>query len=534
MTRDSMLRIMFVASCGLLLGAVPNAAPSPAGAAPEASSDAMARCNALVGRKLASGTVEKVNYIAKGGKLVDQQTGFAAAFNGLTTPVPFCKVRAHLHPTPDSDITVETWLPDAWNGKMLGIGGGGFSGGLATAALTLRAPMSSGYAAVATDVGHPATETGEWAYGHPERLIDYGYRGNHLAALTAKEVIRAFYGKRAERAYFHGCSNGGRDALMEVSRFPTDYDGIIAGAPAMSFTPLLTSFVVNNLAVSRAPGLAAKLSLLNATVLKKCDGLDGVTDGVLDNPRQCAFDPTELQCKAGSGPNCLSADEVSAARTLYRGVRLSNGRQLMPGFAVGGETTGWSDWITAAKSQQNGLGSEAFRWLVHGDPKWDKTRFDVDRDYRLAEQRVGGIIDSDNPDVRAFTRRGGKLIVYHGWNDAAVPPENSLEYYDAVRRRSDPGGRSVRLFMAPGMSHCFGGPGPNSFDMLPDLDRWVEHGTAPERIIATKFDNDFLALLRMPAKVVRTRPLCAWPKTARYNGSGSTDDAANFTCKGPQ
>jgi hypothetical protein len=521
------LPMLMIVPCGLLLGA----APLQSGPLDTTISDAAARCTALVGTTVPEGRVDKADYVLVGGKLVTEAlTGPAAALNGLTAKTPFCRVRARLHPTNDSDILVETWLPERWNGKMLGVGGGGFSGGLVTMALTARHPMESGYAVVSTDVGHPATETGEWAYGHPEKLIDYGYRGNHLAAVTAKQVIRTFYGKQTARAYFHGCSNGGRDALMEVSRFPNDYNGVIAGAPAASFTPLLTSFVATNQALYRAPGLGSKLSLLNAAVLNKCDALDGVKDGVLENPRRCRFDPAELQCKISSGSNCLNPQEVALANTLYRGWRLRGGRQLLPGFAIGGETTGWQEWIFNAKSAQGGLGTEALRWMVHRNPEWNPASFDLNRDYALAEQRIGGVLDSDDPDVRPFVRRGGKLIMYHGWNDAAIPPESTIRYYEGVRRRADPQGASTRLFVAPGMSHCFGGPGPNSFDLLPEIDRWVEQGRPPERIVATKYANDLLALIQMPTKVVRTRPICAWPKVARYRGSGSSDEAKNFTC----
>jgi len=530
-TKRKLLRAVLLASSGFALIALLGAARTAAGAAPAAAQDMAGRCSALAGSKVPSGVVERAEHVAVGGKLVTEKlTGPAAALSSLTTPVGFCRVRARLEPTKDSKILVETWLPDTWNGKLLGVGGGGFSGGLPTMALMLRIPLSKGYAGVATDVGHDASDGAQWAFGHREKLIDYGYRGNHLAALTAKALIRGFYGTPETHAYFQGCSNGGREALMEVSRFPTDYDGVIAGAPATSFTPLFTGFVFNNLAVSAAPGLAAKLPLVNAAVLKKCDVLDGVKDGVLENPSRCAFDPAELQCKAGAGPDCLDAGEVAALRKLYQGARLRSGQSVISGFAVGGETTDWTAWITSPKSSQINFGTEFYRWMVIGDPNWDKAGFDLDRDYRLAEQRVAPILDSDNPDIRAFVGRGGKLIVYHGWSDPAVPPGSSLRYFQAVQRRSDPQGKAVRLFMVPGMGHCFNGPGATAFDMLPELDRWVEHGPAPERVVANKPENAIFALLGLPTKSLRSRPLCAWPKTARYNGSGSTDDATNFTC----
>src|SRR6185312_10243420 len=237
-TKRKLLRAVLLASSGFALIALLGAARTAAGAAPAAAQDMAGRCSALAGSKVPSGVVERAEHVAVGGKLVTEKlTGPAAALSSLTTPVGFCRVRARLEPTKDSKILVETWLPDTWNGKLLGVGGGGFSGGLPTMALMLRIPLSKGYAGVATDVGHDASDGAQWAFGHREKLIDYGYRGNHLAALTAKALIRGFYGTPETHAYFQGCSNGGREALMEVSRFPTDYGGVIAGAPATSFTP---------------------------------------------------------------------------------------------------------------------------------------------------------------------------------------------------------------------------------------------------------------------------------------------------------
>jgi hypothetical protein len=521
--------------CSAAISTLVALALAPAAAA---ESDPSIRCSALTGQRLSTGRIETAQYVAAGSRLfMEVQEGILAPLNALTAPRGFCRVRVYLRPTKDSDILVEAWLPDTWNGKLYAVGGGGFSGGYATAPLTLREPLAEGYAGLSTDVGHPAGETAQWAYGHREKLIDYAYRGNHLAAVTAKEAIRSLYGRSASRAYFHGCSNGGRDALMEVSRFPNDYDGVIAGAPASSWTALMTNFMATRKAMFGSNGvteIGKKLTVINTTVMAKCDALDGVKDGIIEVPGNCRFDPTELQCKpnVGDEANCLTPNEVAAARTIYGGTALGNGKQIMPGFAVGGETSGWNEWITSDKPMQSGLATEYFRWMVYGQANWDVHQFDTDRDYALAQQRTG-FLNSDNPNIRAFVRRGGKLILYHGWNDAAIPPQWTVQYFDAARRRSDPTGQSTRLFMAPGMGHCFGGPGPNKFDMLPDLDAWVEKGAAPERVIATKYPNDLHALIGMPQKPIRTRPLCAWPKIARYKGAGSIDDAASFSCEMP-
>lgn len=528
----------WTSASGVALAIWAIASHSPANAALTFEA-AQTRCQALVGLRVTSGHVENAEHVTAGARLVSEpQSGQLAPLNGIVAPKSFCRVRTRLHPTRDSDILVEAWLPDDWNGKLLGVGGGGFSGGYATAALTLRGPLEQGYAGVSTDVGHPASDSAKWAFGHPQKLIDYAYRGNHLAAVVAKQAIKALYGAPAKRAYFHGCSNGGRDALMAVSRFPNDYDGVIAGAPAASWTAMLTSFVANRKALfgpSGAANLGSKLALINRAVLEKCDALDGVSDGVLEDPRKCQFDPSELLCKPGpvEDKSCLSAPEVAVAQQLYRGTFRKGGQQLMSGFAVGGELSGWDEWLTNEKSLQSNFGDEFFRWMVHGEAGWGMVRFDLDRDFAAAQSRVG-FLDSDNPDIRRFISRGGKLIMYHGWNDAAVSPFNTIRYFEAARAQSDRKGSSTRLFMAPGMGHCFAGPGPNSFDMLPDLDRWVEQGAAPEQVTAVKYPNDMLALLKVPQQPVRTRPLCAWPKVARYKGSGSTDDAASFTCDLPQ
>lgn len=528
-------RLSLMGASGAAIVTLMLAAASPAAAAPNVQS----RCAALAGLRVTAGRIETAEHVMPGARLPsEQQSGQLAPLNAVAAPRSFCRVRARLHPAPNSDILVEAWLPDDWNGKLLGVGGGGFSGGYATAALTLRAPLEQGYAGVSTDVGHPAGDSAKWAFGQPQKLIDYAYRGNHLAAVVAKQAIKALYGVPAKRAYFHGCSNGGRDALMAVSRFPGDYDGVIAGAPAASWTSMLTSFVANRRVVfgpGGAPALGTKLALLNTAVLAKCDALDGIADGVLEDPRKCRFDPAELQCKplAAADSRCLSPAEVNAARQFYRGTNLISGKPVMSGFAVGGETSGWDEWLTGPQSLQSNFGTEFFRWMVHGDAGWDMARFDLDRDFDAAQRRVG-YLDSDNPNIRRFVGRGGKLIIYHGWNDAAVSPFNTISYFEAAQARSDRRANSMRLFMAPGMGHCFAGPGPNSFDMLSELDRWVEQDTAPERVIATKYPNDLLALLKVPQQAVRTRPLCAWPKVARYKGAGSTDEAANFTCELPQ
>lgn len=490
-----------------------------------------AECGALVGRKIGGGTVTAAERMAAGAKF--NLPNVPAGIQLPTLSAPMCKVKARLSPVPTSEIDVEVWLPETWNGKFVGIGGGGFSGGLDSAMLLLNPLVGKGYAGVATNVGHPAGDSAKWAHKDPVKLADWAHRGNHVTAQFTKALVAEAYARPAQRSYFWGCSNGGRDALMEAWRYPGDYDGIVSGAPAAAWTRVLPAMAWNMAALQGVSFTPAKLKLVNDAVMARCDNLDGVKDGILENPLACRFDPAELECKAGQS-DCLSGAEVKALRALYQGPRTRDGKQISAGLAVGGETTEWTGWVTGPKPVHGQMSPEFFRWMVYGDESWSQARFDMDRDYAAAVRAVGTIIDSDNPDIRPFLKRGGKLLLWHGWADAALPPENTITYYDAVKRKVGAAAdQQVRLFMAPGVSHCFGGPGPSQFDMVAELDRWFESGQAPERIIATKPDNPIASFIGLPTKAVRTRPLCAWPKVARWNGSGSTDEAANFSCVAP-
>lgn len=486
-----------------------------------ATAAAADRCATLAGMAVESGVVEAAEHYAPGGTI----SGGATA--GANVSVGLCRVRLLLRPVPGSEIRVETWLPDNWNSKLMGLGGGGFDGGLSAAgAVPLERAASQGYAAVATDVGHtpnPSLQT--WIHGQPERVVDFGHRANHLAAVVAKQVIEAFYGAPARRAYFMGCSNGGREGIMEVSRYPEDYDAVVAGAPALRYLEVVTQLIWYDRTVhgaGGAPELGAKQPLVHAAILRQCDHLDGVRDGVLENPSRCSFDPGQLQCRGADGPDCLSANEVNAFRRIYAGPRLSNGQQVIAGPAPGSEgiTGNWDAWVTGPIPAI--AGQEFYRWMVYDDPAWQLAQFDLDRDYPEARRRLAPIVNADDPDIGAFIRRGGKLIIYQGWDDPAITARSTIQYFDDVRRRvGRAADRQVRLFMVPGMMHCGGGPGTTRFDMQSELERWDEHGVAPERVIASNPESTENPL---------TRPLCAWPATARYRGSGSTRDAASFTC----
>ncbi|MFC4312035.1 DUF6351 family protein [Steroidobacter flavus] len=513
-----------ISAAALLVGAV-----SALQAAPSASAD---RCVQLKGKQLGGALIEDAQRIAKTEPL-------GADFSGpVPAPVDVCRVRAAISPVPDSNIKIEVWLPDAWNGKMVATGGGGMNGGLRNSDKEHSAAIARGYAGVIDDVGHDsASPAGKWGYQQPERIVDFGHRGNHVAAVLGKAVIAEYYGKPAQRSYFQGCSGGGREALMLAQRYPADYDGIVAGAPAADFTGLMTSGFWNSQRVYRLPesaSLPPKAKLLRAAVERKCDKLDGVKDGVINDPLTCKFDPAELQCKSGQDQaSCLTSAEVNVAREVYRGPRTASGSKILSGAAVGSEA-GWEPMLVAKGVVANLLPIPFFQWIVTQDPNFTPQSFELERDYALAKSRLGALIDATNPDLSGFTQHGGKLLMYHGWEDGLIPAGATLDYYAAVRSRmGDAVDGNLRLFMMPGVSHCAGGPGPTVFDKLDILDRWVDGGVAPERIVVSKYENE-TSMNTGSGKLLRTRPVCAWPKIAQYKGSGSTDDAANFSCEAPR
>ncbi len=467
-------------------------------------------------------------------------------YKTLSNLPAFCRVAGVLRPSADSDIRFEVWMPDHWNGKFQGLGNGGFAGAIEYGQLAIA--VTAGYAAASTDTGHEAgSTTAAWALGHPEKIADFGYRAIHETAVRAKAILHAFYGASAHRSYFSSCSNGGRQALMEAQRYPEDYDGIIAGAPANYWTHLLANAAWDELALTGdkdsfiAP---RKLRAIQDAALAACDALDGVKDGVIEDPSRCHFDPAVLLCRGPESDTCLSAPQLAALKKLYAGGHSSRG-PIFPGYSPGGEAElgGWAIWITGPAPERSlmyAFGTQFFKNMVYDNAAWDYHTFNPDRDTQAADDKQSGNLNATNPDLGAFRARGGKLILYHGWSDAAIAPQATIDYYQSVVARMGAGQAAsfVRLFMAPGMQHCGGGSGTNSFGQLtlaagdPDhdmdaaLERWVEQGVAPERIVAAKRKNDY----DPKSPIVRTRPLCAYPRVAHYKGAGSSDDAANFTC----
>jgi feruloyl esterase len=451
----------------------------------------------------------------------------------LTLPA-FCRVEGVVRPTGDSEIKFELWMPpaDAWNGKFQGVGNGGYAGTIGYTALATA--LRRGYAAASTDTGHAGDDM-KFGQGHPEKVVDWAYRSIHVVTETSKLILRNHTGRFADRSYFVGCSSGGHQALSEAQRFPDDYDGIVAGDPANNRIRQTFGFLYSWIVTHGRDGTpllpAAKLSLLTRASVEACDMLDGLKDGVIDDPRRCTYDPGKLLCRTGTAASedasCLTAPQVEAARKMYEGLKSSRtGEPIYAGWPRGSESFGDApiqSWRQYVMDPLEPMRIGFFRYFLFHDPNWDYRTIDWDRDLAYAEQRLPFMAAVDR-DLSLFKKRGGKLLMYTGWADPVVPPQDTVAYYDSVVKAMgglDKTREFYRFFLAPGMGHCSGGPGPNQFDMLTALEQWVEKGAAPDRLVATHSTN---------GKIDRTRPLCMYPLVARWKGSGSTDDAVNFAC----
>jgi feruloyl esterase len=432
-----------------------------------------------------------------------------------------CRVAATLTPSADSRIAVEVWMPSKdWNGKFQAVGNGGWAGVISYTAMATA--LQEGYATASTDTGHVGGNA-LFAIDHPEKLADFAHRAVHEMTVKAKAMIAAYYGQAPRLSYWNGCSTGGRQGLMAAQKYPDDFDAVLAGAPANFQTHLHAwdlSVAVPVLRTPEAAVPAAKLAVLNRAVLDACDASDGVKDGFLNNPRACKFDPAVLQCKGGDAENCLTGAQLESVRRAYAPARTSTGDVVFPGKELGSETT-WTAFLSNTQ-QAPGISVGSFQ-VAYNKADWDARTFDLDRDLKVVDEKVGATVNAVNPDLRAFKARGGKLLLYHGWNDTAISPGNAIDYYTSVQKRM--GGRQddfIRLFMAPGMGHCSGGVGPSQVNWMAALERWREGGEAPDRLEAFRVANN---------RVEMSRPLCPYPQVAVYKGAGSTNDAASFACR---
>ena len=527
-----------IAPATLLLSSAVLAAQSPS---------TTRKCEALAKLNLPNVTIMTAQAIAAGEFSGPRHPFTGADLTPFYKTLPgFCRVAAKAHPIVDSDIAIEVWMPlDNWNGRLQGLANGGFAGAINY--LELGASLQHGYVATGTDTGHTGSPIeAAWALGHPEKIIDFGYRGIHEMTRVAKLVIPQLYGSAPKRSYFAGCSDGGREALMEAQRYPEDYDGILAGAPANYWTGLLSLAVVDTQAVTATPASfipPAKVATIGKAVNAACDKLDGVADGVLNDPRRCRFDPSTIQCKQGEDTNeCLTAPQITALKTIYAGIHEPSGRTIFPGYLPGAEEGqgGWALWITGpapAKSLMAFFGLGYYSNMVYGQKDWNYKTFGVDTGMKAANQKTAEALNAVNPNLSAFRSRGGKLILYHGWNDPAIPALNTINYYqDVIAKMGRPATDSfTRLYMVPGMQHCGGGPGPENFGEALDatstdpqhnirvtLENWVEKGTAPSSFVVSKAASGNSPEI--------TRPLCPYPQFAKYKGAGDPNKADNFTC----
>ena len=482
-----------------------------------------ASCEDLAKLRLPATTITSAQVVAAGAFKPPAESRAAArvsprVYAGLP---PFCRVMASATPTSDSDIRIEVWMPvSGWNGKYQAVGNGGWAGEIYYQ--DMAAALAAGYATSGTDTGHVGNSA-EFALGHPEKLVDFAHRAIHEMAVKSKAVIQAHYGAAAKRSYFNGCSQGGRQGLTNAQRYPDDFNGIVAGAASWNYLRSHAARTAINLMVNRTPDShipANKLPMVHNAMLEMCDALDGVKDGIIENPTRCKFDPAMLQCKGADNPSCLTPAQVESAKALTSPLKHpTTGAILFANHLWPGAELGWAT-LGGPKPLVNAL--TAMQNIVFKDRNWDWRTMNVATDVDLTDKIDQGLLASNNFDLKPFFDRGGKLLMWHGWADPQVSPQNSITYFQNVLKTVGPAGaNSVELFMLPGVYHCRGGPGPDTFDRMSAIEQWVEHGKKPTRLVASGLKE---------GKTERTRPLCPYGQVAQYRGSGSTDEAASFTC----
>jgi feruloyl esterase len=482
---------------------------------------AAATCESLASLKLPDATITLAESVAAGAFTPAAGGGRGGGAQFADLPA-FCRVAATLKPTSDSDIKIEVWLPASnWNGKFNAVGNGGWNGNIDSNALANS--LRRGYAAASTDTGHQGG-AGVWMQNQ-QKLIDFGHRAVHEMTVKAKALINAFYNSDAKLSYWTGCSAGGRQGLKAAQVYPNDFDGIVAGAPALNATgrAAFSIWIAQNMHKEEASYIPpAKYGTVHDAVLQSCDALDGVKDRVLENPRVCKFDPKVLQCTTGDGASCLTSAQVLSAQTMYKPlVNPRTKKEIFSGLEYGSEM----GWATFGGPQPFAIGAQMYQFMVFKDPSWNYKALNFDGDMATVDKIENGVFNAMDPNLKPFFDKGGKLIQYHGWADQQITPGSSVTYYQSVLDKMG-GFNKVkdnhRLFMVPGMGHCGGGDGPASFDMLAALEQWVENRKAPDSIPAAHLTN---------GKPDRTRILCPYPQVATYKGTGDSNDAANFVCK---
>ncbi|MAK61417.1 MAG: tannase/feruloyl esterase family alpha/beta hydrolase [Ponticaulis sp.] len=480
-------------------------------------------CDGLASLQLENTVIQSAELMAAGSFQPPPSTGPGSRPADYSSLPEFCRVTGSIKPTEASDIQFEAWLPltESWNGHFMQVGNGGAAGSLLYSSMV--EPLKRGYAVVHTDTGHKgATGDFSWALGEPEKLTDYQYRAVRELTLTGKAITTTRYGEAPDKAFWYGCSTGGRQGLLEAQRYPEDYDAIVAGAPANNWEPLqlLSVHITKNLGPGGFP--VQKLGLLKQAAIAACDGEDGLEDGVIADPEGCKFNPQDLVCEAGAdAKSCLSQSEAAAANRVYAGVTLSDGSVVFPGTGFGSEPA-WAAYSTPFFQ----IGTSYLRNVVFEDPDWDPATLDVDADLARTIEVEQGATAAMDPDLSAFAANGGKLLLYHdhGLADGIISYGNTMNYYESILETMDASTveGSIQFFTVPGMGHCSGGDGASEIDWLTAMEDWVETGEKPEQLVATK-----------SGETGYTRPVCTYPNIVTYSGEGDETDAANFTCEAP-
>jgi feruloyl esterase len=504
----------------VLAGAAAGAAQETSTAAHSATGSA--GCEALASLALPQARVTKAQFVAAGGLTMPNAGRGAAMYAQLPA---LCRVAAVLTPSADSHIQMEIWLPaENWNGKFLAVGNGGWAGVISFDAMA--AGLRRGYATASNDTGH-SDPGGQFALNN-EKLIDFAYRAMHEMTVQSKSIVGAFYSRPPRLSYYQGCSTGGRQGMMEAQRYPEDFDAIVAGAPVYNMLHLNVSQTALQVHMLKNPDRIipqSKMTLLANAAVASCDGHDGIKDNIINDPRSCRFDPGVLACKGGDAEDCLTPGQVESAKQVYSPVKTKSGSVVYPGRSAGVEA-GYAARMPVPGKPMNPLWSDMPRFVGHRDPNWDVMSFDLDTDLALALKN-GSFVEASNPDLSRFKARGGKLLLWHGWADPGPAPENTINYYTQAAKA---GGGSpddwMRLFLMPGVAHCGGGVGPDQADFLGAMERWREQGVAPGQVTASR-NTGRSGLTPM------SRPLCPFPQVARYKGTGSTDEAGNFSCVAP-